>query len=98
MTFCCSNFEGNYLIKNGFAPNIRIVKFKSEFLISPLINAEIRGKRNDLRYFITLGYNSFKLDLPLMNIRFCPYCGTNLYKFYDKYEYANEIEGETFSL
>lgn len=34
MKYCCPNFEGHYLIENGFAPNIRIVKFKSELLIS----------------------------------------------------------------
>ena len=45
-----------------------------------------------------MGYDTFKLDLPLMNINYCPYCGTNLYKFYNKDEHANEIEGETFKL
>jgi hypothetical protein len=98
MKFCCSNFEGNYLIKNGFAPNIRIVKFTSEFLISQNANKEFKSKRNDLRYFVTMGYDTFKLDLPLMNINYCPYCGTNLYEFYNKDEHANEIEGETFKL
>lgn len=98
MEFCCPNFEGNYLIKNGFAPNIRIVKFTSEFLISQSTNKVFKSKRNDLRYFVTLGYDEFKLDLPLMNINYCPYCGTNLYKFYNKDEYANEIEGKTFIL
>ena len=98
MNFCCSNFEGRYLIKNGFAPNIRIVKFTSEFLVSQNVNKELKSRRNDLRYFVTLGYDIFKLDLPLMNINYCPYCGINLYKFYYKDEYANEIEGETFVL
>ena len=98
MKFCCSNFEGNYLIENGFAPNIRIVKFTSKFLVSQHVNKDLKSRRNDLRYFITLGYDLFKLDLPLMKINYCPYCGVNLYKVYNKDEYANEIEGETFRL
>lgn len=98
MKFCCSNFEGSYQIKNGFAPNIRIVKFTSDFLISQNANQEFKSKRNDLRYFITMGYDTFKLDLPLMKINYCPYCGANLYKIYSKDECANEIEGETFKL
>lgn len=98
MKFCCSNFEGNYLVNNGFAPNIRMVKFKSEFLISQNIESQTKNKRNDLKYFITLGYDVFKLDMPLMNISFCPYCGTNLHLFYNKDEYLNEIEGKTFVL
>lgn len=98
MKFCCSNFEGNYLIDNNFAPNIRIVKFKSEFLISQDVDPKIKSKKNDLKYFITLGYDVFSLDIPLMNISFCPYCGTNLHLFYNKNEYLNEIEGITFTL
>jgi hypothetical protein len=98
MKYCCPNFGGHYLMANGFAPNIRIVKFKSEFLISNDGNNKIKNKKYDLKYFITLGYDKFRLDLPMMNINFCPYCGTNLYSFYDKDEYANEIEGETFTL
>jgi hypothetical protein len=98
MRFCCSNFEGNYNISNNFAPNIRIVKFKSESLILQNFDRNILSKRNDLKYFITLGYEKFSLNIPLMNICFCPYCGTNLKMFYDKNEYLNEIEGETFTL
>ncbi|MBU1579269.1 MAG: hypothetical protein KJ754_07555 [Bacteroidetes bacterium] len=74
------------------------MKFTSGVLISQSINNNFGKKRNDLRYFVTIGYDEFKLDLPLMNINYCPYCGTNLYNFYNNAEYANEIEGETFKL
>lgn len=85
-------------MKNFFGPNIRIVKFTSDFLVSQKVNKKIKSKRNDLRYFVTMGYDTFNLNLPLMNISFCPFCGTNLYKLYTKDEHANEVEDESFTI
>ncbi len=106
MKFCCSNFEGSYYVGNNFGINIRIVRFSSDFLINQgglyVLKGDkeyrINTKRNDIRFFMTMGYQKFSLDLAMANISFCPFCGTNLHKFYDKDEYANEIEGETFGL
>jgi len=106
MKFCCSTFEGSYYVKNNFGINIRVVKFHSDFLIKQggayvtKANKEklINTKRNDIRFFMTMGYQKFSLDLAMANINYCPYCGTNLHEFYDKDEYANEVEGKTFTL
>lgn len=106
MKFCCESFEGSYFIGNQCGINIRIVKFNSEFLISKgnlyfKRNRQINktsNKRNDVRFFMTMGYEKFRLDLPMANIGFCPFCGTNLYDYYVEDEYFNEIEGKTFNL
>lgn len=106
MKFCCSKFEGSYYVNNSFGINIRIIKFSSDFLIKQggayisKLGEEYRinTKRNDIRFYMTMGYEKFSFDLAMVNINFCPYCGTNLHKYYDKDEYANEIEGETFTL
>jgi transcription initiation factor IIE alpha subunit len=93
-------------VSNNLGINIRIIKFSSDFLINQggvIITKEgkeqlINTKRNDIRFYMTMGYEKFSFDLAVANINFCPYCGTNLHKFYNKDEYANEIEGETFKL
>ena len=106
MKFCCSKFEGSYYINNNLGINIRIVKFSSDFLIKQggsYVSKQgkeyrINTKRNDIRFFMTMGYEKFSFNLAMANINFCPFCGTNLHDFYNKDEYANEIEGETFKL
>lgn len=105
MKFCCESFEGSYFIGNQFGINIRIVKFNSEFLLKKnyifTINKQLqktKNKRSDVRFFMTMGYEKFRLDLPMANIGFCPFCGTNLYDYYVEDEYFNEIEGKTFNL
>ena len=59
---------------------------------------KIEHSNTPFRFLITDGYANFKMPIPGMFISFCPFCGQNLYKFYAKDEYANEIEGETFSI
>jgi len=106
MKFCCSDFEGSIKIGNQFGINIRIVKFSSKLLTSAseiyfTRNTQLnktKNKRDDLRFFMTMGYEKFSLNMAMANIAFCPFCGTNLYDFYVKDEYINEIEGETFTL
>jgi hypothetical protein len=108
MKFCCESFEMHYLFRNTLAHSIRIVKFKSEFLINQggayvrrdRKEIKINRKRNDIRFHLmTAPYIKFDISKnPSIMINFCPFCGTNLHKFYDKDEYANEIEGETFTL
>jgi hypothetical protein len=108
MKFCCSDFEGHYYVENHVGPNFRIVKFtspvltgrgdKSFFAHNPAL-FKTKHKRNDIRFFITMGYERFSLlETGACNIAFCPYCGTNLYDFYVDDECANEVEGKTFDL
>ena len=108
MEFCCDTFESYYLIRNTAAPKIRIVKFKSDFLTNTDVayirkhgkEIKIKKRRKDFSFFISSGpYETFyMLNNPLVVINFCPFCGTNLHKFYKEDQYANEIEGETFTL
>jgi hypothetical protein len=106
MKFCCSDFEGSYYIGNQFGINIRIVKFNSKqfasgdkiYFSKNIKLNKTQKKRDDIRFFMTMGYEKFSLNMALTNIAFCPFCGTNLYDFYVKDEYANEIEHETFNL
>ena len=106
MKFCCDDFESHYRLGNQTWPNFRIVKYKSKLLTDVGLfyftrNKEIsktKHQRNDIRFCITMGYDKFECPMPVINMAFCPYCGTNLYDFYISDEYANEIEGETFDL
>lgn len=106
MKFCCSDFEGAYRVGNQFGINTRIVKFNSKQLRSGdkiyftrnIQVGKTKNKRDDIRFFMTMGYDKFSLNMALANIAFCPFCGINLYDFYVENEYANEIEGETFTL
>ena len=87
--FCCEKFEANVKSPNTTAPNIRIVK------LEPL---HIHGDdTSHYVFYITMGYEKFGLRLPMMMISFCPYCGTNLNKFYRTDDYVNEFEGNTFT-
>jgi hypothetical protein len=99
MKFCCIKFESRYSLKREEYLNIRIVSFiykntvKSEFLSSNYFPDALKGK---FRFFITMGYEKFSLTMHTLNISFCPFCGTDLYNFYDKDVIPNETEGVTF--
>jgi hypothetical protein len=89
-SYCCEGFKGHAELPKQAGPNIRIVKGRSDTIVSGGM---------PYRFFITFGYEGdFQLEMPMMNIAFCPYCGTNLYVFYTSDEYASEIEGITFRL
>lgn len=98
LKFCCSHFQAGYYLENKYNLAIQIIRFTSEYLIKG--NANDKGskrKKDDTRFFITTGYETFGLERVIgTSISYCPYCGKNLYKFYQSDEYANEIEGETF--
>ena len=87
MEYCCNKFETDLKLLFTTAPNIRIVKFEKE----PLLDNKIH-----YGFYITMGYEKFSLHLPKLTIHFCPYCGTNLKKFYKSDDFANEFEGKTF--
>lgn len=113
LKFCCLNFEETYYADNSSSPNIRIIKFVSPLMIAryglsfwehngeipPEFRARAYAKRSDLSYYLTLGYDVFSFDSTFfVNMNYCPFCGTNLFKFYNKDKYVNEVEGETFIL
>ncbi len=87
MKFCCEKFEVKVKLPSTTAPNIRIVSFLPK---PPYWEKPING------FCLTMGYEKFNIELPLMMISYCPYCGTKLTDFYSKSEFINEVEGETF--
>lgn len=96
LNFCCEKFETYYTSNNQSAPNIRIVKYCSDFLLN---SAKEMGKyKYPYRYYITFGYKEFQIDMLAIFMEYCPFCGTDLFEFYQSDEYANEIEGQTFTI
>jgi hypothetical protein len=88
MKYCCEKFENDVMLPSTTAPNIRIIK---------VLQFEYWDKKKlYLRFIVTLGYEKYTINLPKLNLSYCPYCGINLKNFYTSEEYANEIEGVTF--
>ncbi len=95
MKFCCNNFKNNYesgkiysagvLVKEVY-PNIKIIKVTSN---------EFNQGKNLYRFLTVCGFTKDKP--PVLNMRFCPFCGTNLYEYYTSDEYVNE-NANTFSM
>ena len=83
-------FQALWEVPPNANPNIRIVEFRSKWLIG-------NEKSHDLKFFLTQGYREeFKIDDLNMRINFCPFCGTSLDSYYQNRAFANEIEGVTF--
>ncbi len=98
MKFCCEKFQTHWQFHKRSYPNIRIVRFTSEWLPKTM-PVKDKYKNSSYRFYITWGYDKdFSFDLITLFIEYCPFCGTDLYKFYKSDEYANEIEGKTFKL
>ena len=87
MKYCCLDFEVHSTMPSTTAPNIRIVKY--------LPMPQFDGKLN-FGFYITIGYEKFSINLPKLNLKYCPSCGQKLKSFYKSDKYLNEIEGETF--
>jgi hypothetical protein len=108
MNFCCIAFEEACRRDKRSCPNIRIVRFVSDFLTTPKSEFNLgRGvvfklksipRQGEFRFYVTAGYEKFHLDLPAFNIEYCPFCGVNLDEYYQSKEYANEVEGTTFTI
>jgi len=101
--YCCEWFSIYHQLNKETGYNIRVVKFTSQKFNqgSGIIDDKgkiIKGSQVPFRFFLTNGYQEFSMLLPSILINFCPFCGQNLYEFYNKDECANEIEGETFKL
>lgn len=95
LKYCCESFESFATIRKELAPNIRIVRFTSKFFFE---NVPRKFAKNPLRFMLTLGYQGeYNIQNAGNSIMYCPFCGTDLYKFYKDIRYATEVEGETFT-
>lgn len=84
LKFCCQKFEFHYSGKKQFGLNIRIIGLSEDFVQ--------RGNLDfDMTYFITEGYeNDIDNCKKRIVINFCPFCGTNLRKYYIDKDYIQE--------
>lgn len=85
LKYCCDKFRFlNSGVKN-MGLNIRIVKLSKEFIE--------RGNLDfDKSFLITEGYsNTIDECSQKIAINFCPFCGSNLKKFYKSDDYIQEI-------
>jgi hypothetical protein len=87
MKFCCERFKGQHqyggIVSFGDSqreiyPNLKIVKLPAN---------EYNGSTNLYRYLIVCGF--IKDAPPVINIKFCPFCGVHLYDFYKTDEFVN---------
>lgn len=81
--YCCSGFRIDVELDKRACPNVRIIKLDSK---------EVKGINPDYpyRFYLTTGYNPGDYQVPSRMLNFCPYCGTNLYRFYRSDKYINE--------
>lgn len=84
MKFCCDRFKMHYEFPRNHGLNIRIVKYTPEELIDT---------KNLYRFYIAIGYNESQKQVAHLNIAYCPFCGTSLFRFYKNDEYINESPG-----
>lgn len=83
MKFCCDKFKSDWNFPRNVGLNIRVSKFHPRdfnFLI----------KKEMYRFYITSGYKDNTKAEPNLVIAHCPYCGTNLFKYYKDDYYINE--------
>lgn len=65
--------------------NLRVVKNDPELRMD---------LHNEYRFYLTPGYKDGQQKLVKhLNIRYCPFCGTDLYEFYRSDIYVNERNG-----
>lgn len=87
MKFCCEQFKsynnggrnsGEADVERETYPNIKIVKLKADL---------INNGKNLYRYLIVCGF--VKDNPPYIVMRHCPFCGSNLFDFYNSDSYIN---------
>lgn len=90
---CCDKFRFLHSGDSSLGLNIRVIKLSDSYIKE----SEKRGfslikKKNQYNFIFTEGYSG-KLDNKGQStfIEFCPFCGTNLKKFYRDDKYINEI-------
>lgn len=84
MKYCCDRFKMHYEFPRTHGLNIRIIKYSED---------ELLDTKNQYRFYIANSYHEGQENVPHMNIAYCPFCGTSLFKFYKKDEYVNEKPG-----
>jgi hypothetical protein len=84
MKYCCERFEMHHQFPRTHGLNVRVVKYSEKDLLD---------KKNLYRFHITNGYGENQKNVPNLNIAFCPFCGTHLFKYYDNDDYVNEMPG-----
>jgi hypothetical protein len=84
MKFCCDRFKSFHERPDYYGLNIRIVKYPTD---------ELFDKDHLYRFYISEGYVENQKNVIFMNIAFCPFCGENLFKFYDNDCYINQEPG-----
>lgn len=81
MKYCCDKFKDQLSLERTQGLNIRIIKFKSD---------ELLDTKSLYRFFVTPGYQSSDRAVATYNIAYCPFCGKDLFKFYNNDDYINE--------
>jgi hypothetical protein len=84
MDFCCDKFKSFYERPNYYGLNIRIVKYPKN---------ELLDKNHQYRFYISEGYTEGQENVVFLNIAYCPFCGENLFKYYNKDNYINQEPG-----
>lgn len=82
--FCCARLGIRHNAPREAGMNFRIVKYSPEGRLD---------KKNLYRFYFTPGYDHGEEKVMHINIRFCPFCGTDLYAFYQSDEFINEAPG-----
>lgn len=83
MKFCCHDFETDWHLDRQARPNIRVVKIDTNQV--PEINPKY-----PYRFYFTVGYEQNEKGVPGRFLKYCPYCGKDLFKFYQDDKYVNE--------
>jgi len=85
MKFCCEKFELHYSFRNGLAHSFRVINCEP-------ITLSRENTTNHMRFIIiTSPYVNFNiLETPSIMIDYCPFCGTDLHRYYKTEEYINE--------
>lgn len=66
---CCDNFKWRYETSSGMGLNIRVAR---------LVGLD----SSPIAFFITDGYTEESTNVKYCKIDYCPFCGTELAKFY----------------
>ncbi len=84
MKYCCRSFESDCKVDRRARPNIRVIKVDTKQI--PEIDP-----RYPYRFYFTVGYSENETNVPARFLNFCPYCGKDLFEFYQSDEYINEL-------
>ncbi|ATL47305.1 hypothetical protein COR50_09035 [Chitinophaga caeni] len=86
--FCCTRLQVRHEVAREIGLNFRIV------IADTVLQFD---KSRVYRFYFTAGYHATDTDITLMNIRYCPFCGMDLFAFYKDEGYVNERETPLFS-